>query len=355
MPASCQAARTAAACAAEVASAMPQSPPPAPDGLAAAPTRCAARTSVASAGVTSGRSSSSPSRASSEAERSSASSSVAASPRATASAAAVATAVRSASAAGRGRGREADEQRRRVCRRAGPARDEVQAGGQRARVHREAGGLAPRLDQAAVHGGGDVGAAALARLEERVRLQRAREQLGARRLRRERGRRRHQRGGAAPEPELPLADQEGARVDDDAQRARAARPAGASPPAPRPASPPGNGPSAAAIHPVGAALGERLHDDAVVARLDRDLDVTVDGRDERGRAAQHGPLAGQEELARRARRVVTPTPRSRAPRRRCRAHTSARAPRRARRRARRRSAAHRPDGTAPSPGGPRRW
>src|SRR4029077_20320260 len=55
------------------------------------------------------------------------------------------------------------------------------------------------------------------------------------------------------------------------------------------------------IDPVGAALGERLHDHAVGARLERDLDVTVDGRDERGCAPQHGPLAGQEELARRAR------------------------------------------------------
>ena len=164
-----------------VASAMPQSPPPAPDGLAAAPTRCAARTSVASAGVTSGRSSSSPSRTSSEAERSSASSSVAASPRATASAAAVATAVRSASAAGGGRGREADEQRRRVRRgsRSSPRRG---AGRRAARARAPRGRRDSRRASidAAVHGGGDVGAAALARLEERVRLERAREQLGAR-------------------------------------------------------------------------------------------------------------------------------------------------------------------------------
>ena len=101
MPSPRHAAATASACAAEVTSAIPQSPPPAPEGLAAAPTRRAAATSRASAGVTIGMPVSSPSRASSSAVLATASRSAAPSPRSTAAAARSAAAERSRSARGR--------------------------------------------------------------------------------------------------------------------------------------------------------------------------------------------------------------------------------------------------------------
>ena len=186
---------------------------------------------------------------------------------------------------------------------AGPARDELQAGGQR-------GARAPRGRRRRARTSTTppcTAAATSAPLpwpswKTRVRGERgARAASRARRRRREqRGRRRDERRGAAPEPELALADQEGARVDDDAPRSPPARAAARSAASTAPASPPGTAVRRVG-RPVACALRPATRRRAAVARRrlePRRSAWRSTAATSAGRAAQHGVLAGEEELAR---------------------------------------------------------
>src|SRR5262249_60018731 len=66
-----------------------------------------------------------------------------------------------------------------------------------------------------------------------------------------------------------------------------------------------------AVQMLAATLRHRVDDDPVTARLDGDRRVTIDRGDQRRRAAQHGPLPGDQELpgcARRHAHVSTSAP-----------------------------------------------
>src|SRR5262249_4617869 len=101
---------------------------------------------------------------------------------------------------------------------------------------------------------------------------------------------------APSEPELSLADEECTRVHGDAQAAHPLAPL-AQGRQHRAGVASGQRRVAQRIPMLAAALGHRVDDDTLAARLDRDGRVAIDGSDQRGRPPQHGPLAGDEELA----------------------------------------------------------
>src|SRR5262249_52031703 len=175
---------------------------------------------------------------------------------------------------------------------------EMRARRERARRHGEPVRAAPDFHDATVYRGGHVGPAALPRLEERVRLERAGEELRGRLTGRQRRAGGHQRRRAATEAELALSDEERARVDHDAERAgrlaalaqRRQHRAGIA--AGQRAGP--------AVQVLALTLCDRLDDDSVTSRLDGDGRVTVHCRDQGGRAPEHRPLPRDEELPGRA-------------------------------------------------------
>ena len=181
--------------------------------------------------------------------------------------------------------------------------------------------LAAHFHHAAVHRRREVRAAAAPLLEERVGSERALEDALARRpatRRQERRHGRHQRRAAAAETELPLADEERARVDDDL-RAEVRGHLGAL----RDGMERGeHGARVATRHLVPGdggfprrPLGERADDErpGLLAAGDPHLGMTVDRGDHRRGPHEDDVLAAHEELPRgaggRFRHPITSAPR----------------------------------------------